>query len=80
VDHEAFGMCDARGELGRKVAIELDDVQPIETFNERRRQRAGAAADLGDEVGRQRANRVDEPADDAGVVQEMLAEPLLRTH
>ena len=73
-------MRDARRQRGREIAIDLDDVQPFEPFDERRRQRTRAAADLDHEVGRLRTNRVDQLADDARVVQEMLAEPLLRAH
>ena len=49
-------------------------------LEQRNRQRAGAAADLDHRVGRQRADGVDEPADDGGIVQEVLAEPLLGAH
>ena len=73
-------MGDAARQRGREIAIDFDDVQSLELRAERNRQRARAAADLDHVVGWQRANRLDEPANDGGVVQEVLAEPLLRAH
>ncbi len=52
VDHEPLGVRDSGRQRRRELAVDLDDVQPLESLDERGRQRPGAAADLDHEVGR----------------------------
>jgi len=61
-----------------QVAIELDRGQPAELAQERQRERAFAGPDLDDVIAGMRRDRLHDAAQDAGIVQEMLAEAFAR--
>ena len=58
----------------------LHNKQLREALDEWCRECAGAAADLDHDVGRLRANCVDDATDDVRIVEKVLAEPFVRAH
>ena len=77
-DVEVADAARTRRERIDQVAIELDRGQVAGSAQQRQRQRALAGTDFDDAVFGFRRNRLDDAAQDALVVQEMLAEALAR--
>ena len=61
---------------GSKVAIDLDRAELANALNQRARERGLTRADFDDGLPTARIDRLDDLCDDAGVMQEVLAEPL----
>ena len=63
-----------------KVAVDFNDVQIFGALEQRPCERAASGADLYDALAARRRNGVDDSADDARIVQEVLAEALTNRH
>ena len=70
------GPAGAQG--GGQVAVDLDRIERVDALEQVGGERARAGTDLHQVLARPRVHRVDDPAQDALIVQEVLAETLAR--
>jgi hypothetical protein len=65
-------------ERRHQITVELDDVQAGSSLEQRHGDRAATGPDFQQPFPGARRDRVDDGGDDAGRMQEMLSQPLLR--
>ena len=67
-------------QLANRVAIDFHDIERVDAFEQRQRQRAQAGTDFDDRLSGARIEGIQDPRDDRAIVQEVLAEALTRAH